>query len=153
MFVSAAAWEDFGIAPLEALDRGAALVGAPGGGPFPGLAIARSLAPSFVAEDRDAASLARALEAAFAADDAVLAAYRGGRAPRARALPARGVGQAPSGRGAAGAARRVDLGRARAASPAGRDQDRARERLDLDAVGLAVDRVALGGHAPAEIGV
>jgi glycosyltransferase involved in cell wall biosynthesis len=78
VFVSAAAWEDFGIAPLEALDRGAVLVGAPGGGPFPGLAIARSLAPSFVAEDRDPGSLARALESAFAADDATLAAYRVG---------------------------------------------------------------------------
>ena len=59
VFVSAAAWEDFGIAPLEALDRGAVLVGAPGGGPFPALALARSLAPEFVAADRDAASLAR----------------------------------------------------------------------------------------------
>ena len=64
------------IAPLEALDRGAVLVGAAGGGPFPGLGIARGLAPSFVAADRDPGSLAGALEAAFAADDAQLAAYR-----------------------------------------------------------------------------
>jgi len=76
VFASAAAWEDFGIAPLEALDRGAVLVGAPGGGPFPGLAIARSLAPEFVAGDRDPSALARALEAAFAAADDRLAAYR-----------------------------------------------------------------------------
>jgi hypothetical protein len=76
VFVSAAEWEDFGIAPLEALDRGAVLVGAPGGGPFPGLGIARALAPSFVAGDRDPGSLAVVLEAAFAADDAGLAAYR-----------------------------------------------------------------------------
>jgi len=76
VFVSAAEWEDFGIAPLEALDRGAALVGAPCGGPFPGLGIARALAPSFVASERDVGSLAGALEAAFAADDATLAAYR-----------------------------------------------------------------------------
>ena len=76
VFVSAAEWEDFGIAPLEALDRGAVLVGAPGGGPFPGLGIARALAPEFVAADREPDSLARALEAVFAADDAVLAAYR-----------------------------------------------------------------------------
>jgi hypothetical protein len=69
-------WEDFGIASLEALDRGAALVGAPAGGPFPGLGIARRLAPSFVASERDSGSLARALEAAFAADDATLIAYR-----------------------------------------------------------------------------
>jgi glycosyltransferase involved in cell wall biosynthesis len=76
VFASAAGWEDFGIAPLEALDRGAALVCAPGGGPFPGLAIARSLAPEFVAADRRPASLARAIESAFAAGDAELTAYR-----------------------------------------------------------------------------
>jgi hypothetical protein len=76
VFISTAEWEDFGVAPLEALDRGAALVCAPGGGPFPALGIARSLAPDFVAVDRDAGTVARALEAAFAADDAMLAAYR-----------------------------------------------------------------------------
>jgi Glycosyl transferases group 1 len=76
VFVSAAEWEDFGIAPLEALDRGAVLVAAPGGGPFPGLGIARVLAPEFVAADRDPDALARALEAAFAAPDDRLAAYR-----------------------------------------------------------------------------
>ena len=76
VFVSAAEWEDFGVAPLEAIDRGTALVCAPGGGPFPGLGIARALAPDFVAADRDAGTVARALEAAFTADDATLAAYR-----------------------------------------------------------------------------
>jgi glycosyltransferase involved in cell wall biosynthesis len=76
VYVSAAEWEDFGIAPLEALDRGAALVCAPAGGPFPALALARSLANEFVAVDRGAGSLARALEAAFAAPDERMAAYR-----------------------------------------------------------------------------
>jgi Glycosyl transferases group 1 len=76
VFVSAAEWEDFGIAPLEALDRGAALVCAPAGGPFPALALARSLAPEFVAGDREPAWLARALEAAFSASPERLAAYR-----------------------------------------------------------------------------
>jgi hypothetical protein len=76
VFVSAAEWEDFGIAPLEALDRGAALVCAPAGGPFPALALARALAPDFVAADRAPASLARALEAAFSAPPERLAAYR-----------------------------------------------------------------------------
>lgn len=76
VFVSAAAWEDFGIAPLEALDRGAALVCAPAGGPFPALALARSLAGEFVAADRAPVALARAIEAAFAASDDRLAAYR-----------------------------------------------------------------------------
>jgi hypothetical protein len=76
VYVSAARWEDFGIAPLEALDRGAALVCAPGGGPFPALALARSLAGEFVAVDRGAGSLAGALQAAFAASEDRLAAYR-----------------------------------------------------------------------------
>ena len=76
VFVSAAEWEDFGIAPLEALDRGAALVCAPAGGPFPALALARALAPEFVAADRSPQALARALEAAFAASDDHLAVYR-----------------------------------------------------------------------------
>jgi Glycosyl transferases group 1 len=77
VFVSAAAWEDFGIAPLEALDRGGLLVCAPGGGPFPALGIARSLAPELVAAHREPEMLARALEAAFAVDEATLASYRG----------------------------------------------------------------------------
>jgi hypothetical protein len=76
VFVSAAEWEDFGIAPLEALDRGAALVCAPAGGPFPALALARSLAPEFVAVDRTAGALARAVHAAFAASADRMAAYR-----------------------------------------------------------------------------
>jgi glycosyltransferase involved in cell wall biosynthesis len=75
-FVSAAEWEDFGIAPLEALDRGAALVCAPAGGPFPALGLARALAPQFVAAERTAGALAGALNAAFAASDEQLAAYR-----------------------------------------------------------------------------
>jgi glycosyltransferase involved in cell wall biosynthesis len=75
-FVSAAEWEDFGIAPLEALDRGAALVCAPAGGPFPALALARDLAPQFVAPQRSPDALAGALEAAFAARDEQLSAYR-----------------------------------------------------------------------------
>jgi len=75
-FVSAAQWEDFGIAPLEALDRGAVLVCAPAGGPFPALALARSLAGEFVAADRSSAALARAIEAAFSAPDNRLVAYR-----------------------------------------------------------------------------
>jgi glycosyltransferase involved in cell wall biosynthesis len=75
-FVSAAEWEDFGIAPLEALDRGAALVCAPAGGPFPALALARELASPFVATERTADALAGALQAAFAAPDERLTAYR-----------------------------------------------------------------------------
>ena len=87
VFVSAAQWEDFGIAPLEALDRGAVLVGAPAGGPFPALGPARSLAPEFVARERSAASLARALGAAFAAGPDRLTTYRA--AARAELAPYR----------------------------------------------------------------
>ena len=76
VYLSAARWEDFGQAPLQALDRGAAVVSAPGGGPFPGLAIARDLAPRFVAPDYRPESLAAALQAALAAPEAELAAYR-----------------------------------------------------------------------------
>jgi Glycosyl transferases group 1 len=76
VFVSAAAWEDFGIAPLESLDRGAVLVGAPAGGPFPALGLARTLAPEFVATERTPAALAGALRAAFAAPADRLTAYR-----------------------------------------------------------------------------
>jgi hypothetical protein len=87
VYVSAAEWEDFGIAPLEALDRGAALVCAPAGGPFPALALARSLAGEFVAADRGPGSLAGALHAAFAVSDDGLAAYRA--AARAELAPYR----------------------------------------------------------------
>ena len=85
VFVSAARWEDFGLAPLEALARGAALVCAPAGGPFPALALARELGPRFVAADRGPESLAGALAAALAADEPTLAAY--GAAARERLAP------------------------------------------------------------------
>src|SRR5207248_11064131 len=87
VYLSAAEWEDFGIAPLEALDRGAVLVCAPAGGPFPALALARALAPDFVAAEHSAGSLARALEAAFAAPEERLGAYRA--AARAALAPYR----------------------------------------------------------------
>jgi hypothetical protein len=82
VFFSAARWEDFGITPLEALDAGAVLVGAPGGGPFPALAIARELDERLVASDRGPAAVARSLEAALALADGDLADYRA--AARAR---------------------------------------------------------------------
>jgi hypothetical protein len=87
VFLSAARWEDFGQTPLQALDRGAAFVAAPAGGPFPALAIARELAPEFVSPDRDPASLAAALGAALGAGEPRLAAYRA--AARERLAPYR----------------------------------------------------------------
>jgi glycosyltransferase involved in cell wall biosynthesis len=67
VFLSGARWEDFGQAPLEALARGAALVAALGGGPFPALALAHELEPAFVAADRSPAAVALALAAALGA--------------------------------------------------------------------------------------
>lgn len=69
VFVSAARWEDFGQAPLEALDRGALLVCAPAGGPFPALEMARALSPPLVPTDRSPGALARAIKAAFATSE------------------------------------------------------------------------------------
>jgi glycosyltransferase involved in cell wall biosynthesis len=74
VYLSGARWEDFGQAPLEALAAGAALVAAPGGGPFPALALARELEPGFVAADRSPEALSRALAAALGARD--LSRYR-----------------------------------------------------------------------------
>ena len=69
VFLSTARWEDFGQAPLEALAAGAALVCAPGGGPFPALALARELEPRFVAATRSPDLLARALGLALSSRD------------------------------------------------------------------------------------
>lgn len=91
VFLSAARWEDFGQAPLQALDRGAALVSAPAGGPFPALAIARELWPGFVADDRAPRSLATALDAALRAAEPDLSAYR--EAARQRLAPYREAAQ------------------------------------------------------------
>ncbi|HET9718691.1 MAG TPA: glycosyltransferase [Solirubrobacteraceae bacterium] len=87
IFLSAARWEDFGQAPLEAIDRGAQLVCAPAGGPFPALAITRALDPDFVASERTPAALARALSAALACDEPRVMAYRS--AARAQLAPYR----------------------------------------------------------------
>jgi glycosyltransferase involved in cell wall biosynthesis len=87
VFLSAARWEDFGIAALEALDRGAALVCASAGGPFPAQSITRDLAPQFVAADRSPAALAGAVQAALATDEPALRAYR--QAARERLAPFR----------------------------------------------------------------
>jgi glycosyltransferase involved in cell wall biosynthesis len=63
VFVNAARFEDHGLAPLEALSAGAALVTTPSPGPYPALEMARALAPQLVAADRSAAALAVALRA------------------------------------------------------------------------------------------
>lgn len=76
VLLSGAVWEDFGITQLEALDRGAALVTAPAGGPYPALHIARALEPRYVADERTPEALAVALAAALHADADGLVDYR-----------------------------------------------------------------------------
>ncbi len=75
LYVNASRYEDHGIAPLEALSAGAALVSVPTPGPYPALRMARELAPALVSED-----LAAALRAGAALED------RAGYARRADAL-------------------------------------------------------------------
>jgi glycosyltransferase involved in cell wall biosynthesis len=75
-YVGGARWEDFGMAPLEALADGALLVTVPSGGPFEALAPARELAPELVAPSIDPEPLAAALREAFAMPDERAARYR-----------------------------------------------------------------------------
>jgi hypothetical protein len=110
LYVNASRFEDHGIAPLEALSAGAALVSLPTPGPYPALRMARSLAPSLVSDD-----LAAALRAGTAVDladyarraDALLAPHRVEALRRTVAeevLPALGISSPRS----YGASRRVD---------------------------------------------
>jgi len=79
LYVNASRFEDHGIAPLEALSAGAALVSLPTPGPYPALRMARVLAPELVSSD-----LVGALRAGAALDlsgyaeraDALLAPHR-----------------------------------------------------------------------------
>ena len=109
LFVNASRWEDHGLAQLEALAAGAALVTVPSPGVYEALPIARSLAPALVAREVSAAALADALRAGLELDDEALEGY----AARARpalvrfspeavrrvlveqVLPALGIGGAP----------------------------------------------------------
>ena len=82
VFLSASRHEDYGLAQLEALGAGLALVTRPASGPYPALSLARSLDPRLVARDSSAQALADALDVALAIDDAERARY----ADRAREL-------------------------------------------------------------------
>ena len=84
---NASVFEDWGIAPMEALSAGTPLATVASGGPYEALAPARRLAPELVAERRGPAALAAALRAAVSMDGseraryaheaaAVMAAYR-----------------------------------------------------------------------------
>ncbi|MHB1858973.1 MAG: glycosyltransferase [Solirubrobacteraceae bacterium] len=85
VFLTGGRWEDYGRAQLEALADGALLVCAATGGAFEALAHARELAPELCAADLQPASLARALEAAFALDRERAERYRARAAERMRA--------------------------------------------------------------------
>jgi hypothetical protein len=66
IFLAAARYEDYGIAPLEALTDGALLVTVPSEGPFEALQLARTLRPDLVARDCSPRALATALRYADA---------------------------------------------------------------------------------------
>jgi hypothetical protein len=82
VLVSASAHEDYGLAQLEALGAGLALATVPSSGPYPALALARTLDERLVAPDSSVGGLAGALQAALALADDERARY----AERARAL-------------------------------------------------------------------
>ena len=108
LYLNASRWEDFGIAPMEALAAGTPVVTVATPGSFEALPLARELAPELVAEDLSAGSLATAIRAGFALGDAgrdryraraleLLAPYREPAVQRVVAqqvLPALGVGRA-----------------------------------------------------------
>jgi glycosyltransferase involved in cell wall biosynthesis len=75
VFVSAARFEDWGIAQMEALAAGVPLVTVPAGGANPALALARQLAPELVAVDRSCEALAGALTAGLELDGRAREAY------------------------------------------------------------------------------
>ena len=75
-YVGGARWEDYGLAPLEALADGALLVTVPSGGPFEALSLARELAPELVTGTLDPAELGAALKTAFELPDERLRSYR-----------------------------------------------------------------------------
>jgi len=106
VFVNASRWEDFGIAPMEALAAGTPVVTVPTPGSFEALPIVRELAPELVAGEVAAPALAAALRAGLALDSAALPRYREralqllapyredavGRVVAEQVLPALGVG-------------------------------------------------------------
>jgi glycosyltransferase involved in cell wall biosynthesis len=75
VYVSAARYEDWGVAQMEALAAGTPLVSSPTPGPNAALPLARRLMPELIATDLDAPALATALRAGLALDAAARAAY------------------------------------------------------------------------------
>jgi glycosyltransferase involved in cell wall biosynthesis len=75
VYLSAARYEDWGVAQMEALVAGTPLVTVPTPGPHAALPLARQLAPELVAADGTAAALAAALRAGLALGDSARAVY------------------------------------------------------------------------------
>ncbi len=75
VYVSAARYEDWGVAQMEALAAGTPLVTVPTPGPNVALPIARQLAPELVAADATAPALATSLRAGLALGEATRADY------------------------------------------------------------------------------
>jgi glycosyltransferase involved in cell wall biosynthesis len=75
VFVSASRHEDYGLAQLEALGNGLALVTLAAVGPYPALEIARAADSRLVAAEASAEALSASLEAGLALTDAERAAY------------------------------------------------------------------------------
>jgi glycosyltransferase involved in cell wall biosynthesis len=69
LYLNASRWEDFGIAPMEALSAGTPLVTVPTPGSFEALPLARLLDPRLVAADGSQDALAVAIRAGFALSD------------------------------------------------------------------------------------
>ena len=76
LFLNASRWEDFGIAPMEALAAGTPVVTVPTPGSFEALPLVRELAPELVATEVTAAGLAGAIRAGLALGDGERARYR-----------------------------------------------------------------------------
>jgi glycosyltransferase involved in cell wall biosynthesis len=75
VYVSAARYEDWGVAQMEALAAGTPLVTVPTPGPNAALPLARELGPNLIARDMTAAALAEALRAGLAMSDDARARY------------------------------------------------------------------------------
>lgn len=75
VYVSAARYEDWGMAQMEALAAGVPLVSAPTAGANVALPLARQLAPELVAADGSPQALASALGAGLALDEAARRSY------------------------------------------------------------------------------
>jgi glycosyltransferase involved in cell wall biosynthesis len=75
VFVSAARFEDWGVAQMEALAAGTPLVAVAATGPNPALPLAREIGPALVAAEPEPSALAAALRAGLGMDENARATY------------------------------------------------------------------------------